>query len=160
MVDSAFLLAVNLELAACFFGLNPAQCELPTTRAVVEQLTRAQGINVTVVKSKYCPKEKKTEVTLTFEFGRELTKQADVDAVAEMFKPRSSSEVNTVGTPLVFHLFDKENVSIGKYVITRAVEGELTGLKGDAFRVTIVCDTEKFSRAKKIEARMANPPPR
>jgi hypothetical protein len=96
-----------------------------------------------------------TEVKITLDFTK------DVPDVLEMRSAFAASgggnPANLDKHPIVFYLFDEDNVSIGKYVIVK-IEGDLTGVKGDAFRIILQIPTETLRKAKKLEARLANPP--
>lgn len=49
-------------------------------------------------------------------------------------------------------LFDADKVLLGKLNLHEVV-GEITGVKGDAFRIASYCETDLFKKVKKIELR-------
>jgi hypothetical protein len=56
----------------------------------------------------------------------------------------------------MLHLFDEDNVLISKGVPN--MEGEVSGKKGDAFRLILLVDTNTLGMTRKIEARSSAPP--
>jgi hypothetical protein len=86
--------------------------------------------------------------TKTIKILLEFTK--DVDDLKEM--RRAFGEFKTGPFPLWFVYFDDENVSLAKFLLTR-VEGELSGKKGDAFRVFLGINGRDFEKTRRIEAR-------
>lgn len=124
-------------------------------KVVTEHLDKAWGIKFKSVSVKdTAPEGADTQVKLTLEFTKDIT---DTTEMRKAFVAATGIPLKFDGLPLVWHLFDEDNVSLGKFVITD-VEGDLTGVKGDAFRVVVSCLTTKFKKAKKIEARLSNPP--
>ncbi len=72
------------------------------------------------------------EVRLTLEFGKDVE---ELQSMRQSFSPGpGDGKGNRV--ILCYYLFDKENVSLTK-VYLEQTEGELTGKKGDAFRVIL-----------------------
>jgi hypothetical protein len=116
----------------------------------MDQLETAWGI-------KFKSFSMKNEAAETYEFKitLEFTKDVnDVTMLKGVFYPSGRlipGDFNQC--PLVFHLFDEENVSLKKYVI-KSLEGDLTGVKGDAFRILLDCDAESVKKAKKLKARL------
>jgi hypothetical protein len=94
-----------------------------------------------------------TEVKITLDFTKDVP---DVPEMRRAFEATGSAPANLGNHPIVFYLFDEDNVSIGKYVIMKT-EGDLTGVKGDAFRIILQIPTEMLRKAKKLEAQLANP---
>jgi hypothetical protein len=70
------------------------------------------------------------------------------------------SKLPKVGEPALkepqtqLYLFDGDNVLLDKLEI-QSIEGEITGVKGDAFRIISYCDRFLFPKVKKIELRPA-----
>jgi hypothetical protein len=124
-------------------------------KCVVEQLDKAYGIKMKSVATKdFAPQGFDTEIKITFEFTKDV---ADMKALKETFVANDNPPAKLDTYPLVFHLFDEDNVSLKKLVV-RQIQGDLTGVKGDAFRIILQCDTATFKKTKKIEARLLNPP--
>jgi hypothetical protein len=62
------------------------------------------------------------------------------------------------GQTLYFYFFDEDNVTLGKTNV-KAVEGEITGKKGDAIRVLVEARfSPEVAKTKKIEARPVEMP--
>jgi hypothetical protein len=123
-------------------------------KCVVDQFDKPWGIEFKSMAIMDSRAKGETEVKITLDFTK------DVQNVTEMrraFAASGSAPANLDNHPIVFYLFDADNVSIGKYVIMKS-EGDLTGVMGDAFRIILRIDTETFKKAKKLEARLANPP--
>jgi hypothetical protein len=83
------------------------------------------------------------------EFEKDAETAKDLAHVRSAFRSGSG----TAPTDLLFYFFDAENVVIGKEKIQR-IEGEVTGKKGDAFRVVVLRASSKF---RKIEPRQVDP---
>ena len=85
----------------------------------------------------------------------EFTK--DVDDVTEMRRalgphPLRSPKEPDRPIPLWFYFFDDDSVTIGK-LYSSHLQGELTGKKGDAFRVWLYPLPEPFKKIHKVAAR-------
>lgn len=119
-------------------------------KVVVDHLDTSWGIKFKSVTAK--DSESKTEIKITLDFTQDVTEPSKMREALGSLSPNGPMD------PLVvFHLFDEDNVSMGKYFI-KSIEGDLSGIKGDAFRIIIECDTVVFQKAKKIEARLPTPP--
>lgn len=81
----------------------------------------------------------------------EFTKECDADEVKEAFRP-SMAATEKGDTRVAFLLKDEDNVIIGRKYAS-SVEGEITGRKGDAFRVILLKDASVPTKVKQIEAR-------
>jgi hypothetical protein len=116
----------------------------------VDHLDKAWGLTLKSVQVKKEELNKGTSqirTTLLLEFNK------DVDDLKGLYKVFTGPN-----SGLAFYLFDKDNVVIGK-VTMFGTEGELTGKKGDAFRLvlqTSVLDSQTFA---KMEARSTERPP-
>jgi hypothetical protein len=125
---------------------------------VVDQFDKAWGIKLKSVAMKDSGGSF-TEVKMTLEFTKDVP---DVEEMRKAFaagfgtppKARRGTPPNPVNHPILFYVFDKENVSIGKFAISR-IEGDLTGVKGDAFRIILVIPNYTLKEAKKVEGRLA-----
>jgi hypothetical protein len=123
-------------------------------RLVVDQIEKEWGLKLKSNSKKEGKSKAETELKLTFEFVKEVP---DVAEMRKVFVAMPGPPRQIATHPLVFHLFDKDNVSLGKYTI-RKIEGDLTGVKGDSFRIVIVLDTASLSQATKLEARLKDAP--
>jgi hypothetical protein len=126
-----------------------------TTKCVVNHLDRAYGITFKALTTagNSMPRSE-TEIKITLEFTKDVK---DVRAMRRVFVPVANPSTRRDPQPLVFHLFDEQNVSLGQFAIADT-EGDLTGVKGDAFRVILRCHTATFQKTKKVEARLSPPP--
>lgn len=87
------------------------------------------------------------QITFRLEFARVVP---NVKELREAFTPR---QPNSPDSALWFYLFDDENVVVYKTPPNK-VEGEVTGKRGDAIRVTIFSlQRTTLDKTKKIEAR-------
>jgi hypothetical protein len=120
---------------------------------VLEKLydTKMKSVVVTEEKSHV-----KTKITITFDFTKNVT---DLELLNLTFAASPGIPYRFDALPLIFHFFDEDNVCIEKIIIG-AIEGDLTGVRGDAFRVFLYCPTESFKKAKRIEARYYLPLPK
>lgn len=91
-------------------------------------------------------------VTLAF-----ATDASDVKAIRTAFAttPTYYSRGNAVPR-VAFYLFDDDSVVLQR-VFLDSLEGEVTGVAGDAFRVTLHCDPEIYKKARKIDLRFPSP---
>ncbi len=127
-----------------------AQDKPADLKVVTDQLEKAFGLkfkSIVVADRTLAPAP---EMVLTFEFTKDLP---DKKALKEAFAATGKKPDKLDKHVLVFHLFDADNVSLTKYGIV-SVEGELSGVKGDAFRVLIYYDRDALKKAKKLEARL------
>lgn len=130
-------------------------------KVVVDQLEKAWETKLKSSSKKEIPAKGKDasaktefEIKLTLEFTKDVT---DLAEFRKTFIALPGPPRQFATHPLVFHLFDKDNVSLGKYNIRR-IEGELSGSTGDSFRAVLICDTETLSQATKLEARLLKEP--
>ncbi|HEY1187989.1 MAG TPA: hypothetical protein VGE74_10045 [Gemmata sp.] len=93
-------------------------------------------------------------VRLTLAFTADA---ADVRAVRPAFVPGALAAGADPDTRVLFCLFDEEGVLFRSAFIT-SQEGQITGKKGDAFRVTLQIDPATLARTKRVELRPAGPP--
>jgi hypothetical protein len=100
----------------------------------------------------------KTRVTITLSFTKDVKNLTELRSLYDTFTVSGGTPFRFDNLPLIFHFFDEDNVCIDKVVIS-ALEGDLSGVKGEAFRVFLTCRTESFNRAKRIEARYYPPLP-
>lgn len=128
----------------------------------------AQGQSNTAIKYDYEIVEKLHPVKIkagkhdptqsAFVFLIEQTKDAvtpdDLQNLKTAFKVNAGNQAT--GTNIIFLFFDEDNVLLGKQGINR-MEGEITGRKGDAFRVTVSSNTVIREKIRKIEPRQADP---
>jgi hypothetical protein len=140
-------------------------------KVVVEQLSKTWGIRLKSVKVKETSfMGFDTQITLTLEFTKDVDDAREMKATmiaAIPTRPPFDSPPDTPPRfippmvpdmfPLLFLLFDEDNVSIGRGAIQQ-IEGEPTGVKGDAFRAMVYCNAQTLKKAKKLEARLAVPP--
>ncbi len=100
-------------------------------------------------------KEPKTfaEVRITLEFAKA---PASIKEVRGCFVPESMlpkpGEPTLPETHIQLYTFDDDNVLLKKFELS-AIEGEITGKGGDAFRVVVYCEPEFFKKVKKVELR-------
>lgn len=84
---------------------------------------------------------------ITLEFTKDVE---NLQAMRDAFKSKMPAR-------LLFYFFDKESVSLGK-TPALLIQGELTGKKGDAFRVKVMPLIDHKVPIAKIEARAAEIP--
>lgn len=136
----------------------PVRINRADTQCVVDHLERSWGIKSLTgkaTKTELTKEKNTTEIKFTLYFSKNLREPSDL---AELLAAFAASEEQPEGDKLnglalVFHLFDDENVSLGKFPV-RGLEGELTGAKDDAFRVILNCPADKAAKALKVEARL------
>src|SRR5262245_21915100 len=157
----------TIALLVAVFGLLPGATtdekkEPPKDderlKCVVEQFDKAWGIKFKSMTAKDLPGKNSdvsthTDIMITLDFTKDVS---DVSAIRSVFAARGVP-ADLDKHPILFYLFDEDNVSIGKFVIMET-EGELTGVKGDAFRIHLQIDKEKLKKAKRIEARLTTHP--
>lgn len=118
---------------------------------VVDQFEKAWGIKLKSMAVKEDAARSGCVVTLTLEF----TKDANDAKELERAFARSTRTGNEIR--VIFYLFDEDNVSLGKFTHD-SVQGELTGVKGDAFRVGLLLDSQLWAKTRKLEGRILNLP--
>lgn len=123
-----------------------------TTKLNFDILDKVYGIKMksAAVREERSIHTSKTVITITLDFTKDVE---NVRALYETFAPSSGVPFRFDALPLVFYMFDEDNVAVGKIVIS-AVEGEPSGVKGEAFRIFLSCPTETFQRTKRIESRL------
>lgn len=122
-------------------------------KCVTDQLEKAWGLKLKSMVVIEKP-EGQGNVKITLEFTNDVT---DVKALRTAFAGSIGIPLNFDNLPLVWFLFDEDNVSIAKHVVVRT-EGDITGVKGDAFRLYLSIDPMILKKAKKLEARTPNVP--
>jgi hypothetical protein len=125
---------------------NPKQEKEPSIKCVTDQLEKAWGVRFKSMQVEGSGSHR--YVTITLEFS----KDADPKIMREVFK-KYSPTVSYDDVPVLWILFDVDNVALNKYVIVD-VKGDPSGVKGDAFRLSFSCDVDSLSKAKKFEARL------
>jgi hypothetical protein len=94
-----------------------------------------------------------TEVRITLEFAKA---PASIKEVRWCFVPEDKlpkpGEPTLPETHIQLYTFDEDNVLLKKFELS-AIEGEITGKAGDAFRVVVYCEPEFFTKVKKVELR-------
>lgn len=140
---SSFALAVSL--LSLFAGVANAQkrapsapSEQPTVTINSDYLERTWGIKVTGsrvhdegAKSK-SDQETVMHFYLTLEFTKDITDATELNAMKQAFALNVKEKDQWA---IVWWLFDRENVLVGKVGELIRLQGELTGQKGDAFRI-------------------------
>src|SRR5262249_54730862 len=146
----------TITLLVAVFGLLPGAItdekkEPPKDdegfKLVVEQFDKAWGIKFKSMTTKDTPTKgydvgTQTDIKITLEFTKDVS---DVFTMRIAFAARGVLAGNDE-PQILFYLFDEENVSIDKFLIMKT-EGELTGVKGDAFRILLQIDKEKLKKA-------------
>lgn len=93
------------------------------------------------------------EVRITLEFAKA---PASIREVRLCFTPEDKlpkpGEPTLPETHIQLYTFDEDNVLLKKFDLS-AIEGEITGKAGDAFRVVVFLDPEFFKKVKKVELR-------
>ncbi len=161
--------------AACVLivgGSSRAEDNKSDPKLMVENLERGFGIKMKSVaysETKHPPKPRiqisgdtsadKTGIVITFEFTKDVTDVRLLLWLQESFAPSAGVPFAFNQLPLIFHFFDEDNVCVEKVVIS-SIEGDLSGIKGEAFRISLSSPTDVFKRAKRIEARYYLPPPK
>jgi hypothetical protein len=121
-----------------------------TIKLNFDVLDKVYGIKIKSALVKEEQHASKTEMIFTLEFTKDVE---NVRALYETFAPSSGVPFRFNELPLVFYMFDEDNVVVGKIVIMGG-EGEPSGVKGEAFRIFLSAPTETFQRTKRIEARL------
>ena len=87
-----------------------------------------------------------TSMKLLLEFTKDVE---DLQGMRQALTPPPPKSVNPV---IFYHYFDKDGVRVGK-VIPHSLQGELSGMKGDAFRLFLPFEGAYVKDAVKLEAR-------
>ena len=153
-------------------GSSQAQDKKNDPKLMVENIEQGFGIKMksaTYIEPKHPAKPRiqvyeekpadKTGIVITFEFTKSVTDVRLLLWLHESFAPSAGVPFAFNQLPLIFHFFDEDNVCIEKAVIT-SIEGDLSGIKGEAFRISLSSPTEALKRTKRIEARYYLPPPK
>jgi len=90
----------------------------------------------------------KKKVKVLLEFAKNATED-ELRVMRALFGPGPSAQLNY---QLWVYCFDEDNVSIGKFELDKP-EKEVSGRKGDAFRLIVAIDAKTFMKTCKIEAR-------
>jgi hypothetical protein len=85
------------------------------------------------------------EFRIVFTFAKNLTAK-DITEIKQVIKPGERDVL------LSWVCFDKDMVSLAKFNTTR-VEGDISGVMGDAFRVYVRIDQNTLKKTAKVEAR-------
>ena len=97
-----------------------------------------------------------TELRVALEFARE---PGSVDQIRRVFLTESMlpkpGEPALTETHIQLYVHDDENVVLGKFN-PQAIEGEITGKKGDAFRLVFYCDPAFAKQVKKLDLRRSD----
>ena len=137
-------LAIVISATAIILGAQPfpgpAQEKKPDSiKWNMEYLEKTWGIQLKSVKIEEF-KDTKDEkpymaARMLLEFGKDIEKEE----LSEVYGNLTAQVVGgkAVGQGrLGFHFFDEENISLGTQVVSH-LQGNLTGKKGDAFRITV-----------------------
>jgi hypothetical protein len=99
------------------------------------------------------PPRKFTEIRVTLEFAKA---PASIKEVRGCFVPESKlpkpGEPTLPQTHIQLYTFDQDNVVLKKFELS-AIEGDITGKAGDAFRVVVYAEPEFFKQVKKVDLR-------
>ncbi len=121
----------------------------------VKSCTAKEVVKESLGDQKFTPPRAFQEIRITLEFADEA---ASAKEIRRRFVPES--KLPKVGEPALKEpqtqlcLFDGDNVLLKKLELW-SVEGEITGVAGDAFRVVVYCEPELFKKVKKLELRPA-----
>jgi len=105
--------------------------------------------------TKFTPPKAFSEVHITLEFSKE---PGSAKEIRRRFV--TESKMPKVGEPALkepqtqLWLLDGDNVVLKKFE-PWSIEGEITGVTGDAFRIVFYCDPALLKKAKKIDLRPA-----
>ena len=123
-----------------------------TIKLNLDILDKVYGIKMksALVKEEESARASKTGIIITLEFTKDVE---NVRALYETFAPSGGVPFRFNELPLVFYMFDEDNVVVGKIVVMGG-EGEPSGVKGEAFRIFLSAPTETFDRTKRIETRL------
>lgn len=143
---------IGLPLTASADDKKEPPKEESGLKCVIDQFDKAWGIKFKSMK--VTEGKSLAVVTITLDFTKDV---ADVAEMRKAFVGTTRKPAKLDTHPIVFYLFDADNVSLDRYVIA-STQGDLTGAKGDAFRIQIEIDKEVLKKAKKLEARLPNPP--
>jgi hypothetical protein len=94
------------------------------------------------------------EIKILLEFTKDVE---NLKELRQAFTPPPMPLKADTIVPLWFIFFDEDNVSLGR-ALRWNTEGEISGKKGDAFRVVLFFDSAKFKKTRKIEARAGEKP--
>ncbi len=97
-----------------------------------------------------------TELHVTLEFAKEpgLIKEVRRIFITESMLPKPGQPA-LKDSHIQLYVHDEEDVVLGKFN-PQAIEGEITGKKGDAFRLVFYCDPEFAKKVKKLDLRRSD----
>lgn len=97
-----------------------------------------------------------TELRVTLEFAKEpaFVREVRNVFVAESMLPKPGEPARK-DSHIQLYVHDAENVVLGKFN-PQAIEGEITGKKGDAFRLVFYCDPAFAKKVKKLDLRRSD----
>lgn len=156
--------AMRLFLTIVTFSLafQPTQADtppIPKERWSAADAEKTWGIKIKNVSHTTPTVGDKGKYIVILEFTKEL-KDEELKSLQEAFAKRKNNKDNNAR--LQFHFFDADGAVFAKCTsdIGYYLEGDLTGRKGDAFRVLIqgsqpdVISTPQDGKIKKVEIRM------
>jgi hypothetical protein len=157
-MEKLVVIALMLSVPTFAHAQEPKKDEAKKSpiKCVLVQIEMTSGVKFKSLSQK--DGDKSSEFKITLEFTKDIIDPAELKSLKGLFSEHKSEiPGDTAQCPLVFHLFDEENVSLNKYVI-KTLEGDVTGVKGDAFRIVIECDSASAAKAKRLEARLRAEP--
>jgi len=97
-----------------------------------------------------------TELRVALEFAKDaaLIKEIRRVFITESMLPKPG-EPALKESHIQLYVHDAENVVLGKFN-PQAIEGEITGKKGDAFRLVFYCDPAFAKKVKKLDLRRSD----
>jgi hypothetical protein len=136
-------------LVVATFGVRSQDKEKPKGEGIkcdMEYLEKTWGI-----KCKSLTLESSGKLKLLMEFTKDVS---DLKAMREALTPPNLRDGKESEPTFYFHYFDKENVQLMKVRVEK-LEGELSGKKGDAFRIYLPWGGGNSVNTVKIEGRPA-----
>ena len=119
----------------------------------MDQLEKNYGVKLKVAKRDRRQEEGDTLITMTLEFTQDLQKSPRQQVtVRELFAGKASFFNGFSGTQLWCNFFDEDGVAFTKQAPGK-IEGAVSGVKGDSFRITQIVPDAVWAKTKKISFR-------
>ena len=136
---------------------TPIDCSLEhlpqSWKLKVKSSTSKETLKDSLGEKKFTPPKAFSEIRMTLEFAETPAQVKEIRkyVVTEDKLPKPGDPAFKDPKVQLF-LFDADKVLLGKLNL-HEVTGEITGVKGDAFRIASYCEAELFKKVKKIELR-------
>jgi hypothetical protein len=139
------LCALPVVLVCCSLPAQEKNIDPKIDLDYLEKTFHLKGKDVQLQSKKKKGKQSSPHVILTLLL--EFTQDTDPKKVEDAFTSTDSPK-------LWVYLFDRDNVLLKRYALTQT-QGEITGVKGDAFRALTNLETQPAKNARRIEVRPA-----